>query len=87
VLSTAPGVAAVAIVPRADAVMGETGVAVVVPSEPRRPPTLAVLREHGRARLAAYKLPESLLLVEALPLTSMEKLDRRALAEVARRAP
>jgi non-ribosomal peptide synthetase component E (peptide arylation enzyme) len=30
--------------------------------------------------LAAYKLPQELQLREALPLTAMEKIDRRALA-------
>ena len=44
VLSTHPDVAAVAIVPRADDVMGEIGVAVVVPRDPAHPPTLDELR-------------------------------------------
>lgn len=80
VLSTHPGVAAVALVPRADSVMGEIGVAFVVPRDPAAPPTLDALREFGRDRLAAYKLPEDLRVVESLPLTAMEKIDRRALA-------
>jgi acyl-CoA synthetase (AMP-forming)/AMP-acid ligase II len=80
VLSSHTGVAAVAIVPRADPVMGEIGVAVVVPRDPAAPPTLASLRELGGAALAAYKLPEQLQLRDALPLTAMEKIDRRALA-------
>jgi len=80
VLSSHPGVSAVAIVPRADPVMGEIGVAVVVPREGAAAPTLADLREHGGSVLAAYKLPQELQLREALPLTAMEKVDRRALA-------
>jgi acyl-CoA synthetase (AMP-forming)/AMP-acid ligase II len=80
VLSSHPAVAAVAIVPRADPVMGEVGVAVVVPRDPAAPPTLAELRDHGAAALAGYKLPEQLQLCDALPLTAMEKIDRRALA-------
>jgi acyl-CoA synthetase (AMP-forming)/AMP-acid ligase II len=80
VLSSHPGVAAVAIVPRPDPVMGEIGVAVVVPRDGTRPPTLAALREHGADALAPYKLPEALQLTESLPLTPMEKVDRRALA-------
>jgi acyl-CoA synthetase (AMP-forming)/AMP-acid ligase II len=43
-------------------------------------PTLEALRTFAAARLAAYKLPEDLRLVDELPLTAMEKLDRRALA-------
>ena len=61
VLSTHPDVAAVAIVPRADDVMGEIGVAVVVPRDPAPRPTLAELRDVRRApHVAAYKLPEAL---------------------------
>jgi acyl-CoA synthetase (AMP-forming)/AMP-acid ligase II len=80
VLSSHPAVGAIAIVPRADPVMGEVGVAVVVPRDPAAPPTLAELREHAGGELAAYKLPEQLSLRDALPLTAMEKIDRRALA-------
>lgn len=79
-LSAHPAVAAVAVVPRADPVMGEIGVAAIVPRDPRRPPTLDELRAFGRDSLAAYKLPEALAVVESLPLTAMEKVDRAALA-------
>jgi acyl-CoA synthetase (AMP-forming)/AMP-acid ligase II len=77
VLAEHPALAGVAVVPRADDVMGEVGVAVVVPRG--EAPSLAELREFGRARLAAYKLPEDLLVVDALPLTPGDKLDRAAL--------
>jgi acyl-CoA synthetase (AMP-forming)/AMP-acid ligase II len=80
-LSTHPDVAAVAVVPRADGVMGEIGVVVVVARDPAHPPTLDELRGHAASQLAAYKLPEALCVVDALPLTAMEKLDRRALAQ------
>ncbi|HEY6317574.1 MAG TPA: class I adenylate-forming enzyme family protein [Acidimicrobiia bacterium] len=79
-LSTHPAVAAVAVVPRPDAVMGEVGVAFVVPADPARPPSLETLRRYGADRLARYKLPEDLRVVAALPLTAMDKVDRRALA-------
>ncbi len=78
-----PAVAQVAVVPRPDAVMGELGVAVVVPADPsspagpRRPPGL---RRRPPGRLQA---PEALVLRDELPLTAMDKLDRRRLtAEV-----
>jgi acyl-CoA synthetase (AMP-forming)/AMP-acid ligase II len=79
VLAEHPGVAAVAVVPRPDAVMGELGVAVVVPRPERARPVLEELRAFASGRLAAYKLPEELRVVDALPLTAMEKVDRRAL--------
>jgi len=66
-------------VPRPDDVMGEVGVAVVVPRDPAAPPTLEDLRAYGAERLARHKLPEDLRVVEALPLTAMEKVDRDAL--------
>ena len=74
-----PAVAEVVLVPRPDPVMGEIGVAVVVPRDPAVVPTLAELRAFLADRLASYKLPEDLRIVEALPLTSGQKLDRRAL--------
>jgi acyl-CoA synthetase (AMP-forming)/AMP-acid ligase II len=80
VLSSHPAVAEIAIVPRPDATMGEIGVAVVVPRPGAEPPTLADLRAHGAGRLASWKLPEALRVVDALPLTPMQKIDRRALA-------
>jgi acyl-CoA synthetase (AMP-forming)/AMP-acid ligase II len=81
VLLDHPGVAAVAVVPRPSAVMGEIGVAVVVPSNPDQPPTLDELRAFAASRLAAYKLPEAIRVVDAIPLTGMDKVDRRALVE------
>ena len=82
VLSSHPAVAAVAISPVADPVMGEIGVAVVVARDAAAPPSLPDLREFAAPHLAPYKLPEALIIVEALPLTAMEKVDRGALREV-----
>ena len=59
------------------------GVAVVVPRGARTEVTLESLRSFATGRLAAYKLPEDLVVTEALPLTTMEKLDRTALAGLA----
>lgn len=81
VLGTHPGVADLAVVPRPDPVMGEVGVAVVVPRDPAAPPTLDDLRAHAEGRLATWKLPEHLRVADALPLTPMQKLDRRSLAD------
>jgi acyl-CoA synthetase (AMP-forming)/AMP-acid ligase II len=80
VLADHPAVAAVAVVARPDDVMGEVGVAVVVPTEAARPPSLDDLRAFLEPKLARFKLPEALRVVDALPLTPMQKVDRRALA-------
>jgi acyl-CoA synthetase (AMP-forming)/AMP-acid ligase II len=79
VLAEHPAVASVVVVPRPSDVMGEIGVAVVVPRPGPPPPTLADLRAFAAARLAPHKLPEALRIVDALPLTGMEKVDRRLL--------
>jgi acyl-CoA synthetase (AMP-forming)/AMP-acid ligase II len=84
VLVEHPAVAAVAIASRPDDVMGEIGVAVVVPVDPAAPPALDDLRSFASERLAAYKLPEAIRIVDALPITSMEKLDRTALKQMVR---
>jgi acyl-CoA synthetase (AMP-forming)/AMP-acid ligase II len=87
VLAEHPLVAEVAVVPRVDDVMGEVGVAVVVAAGGETP-TLDDLRAFAAEHLAHHKLPEDLLVVDALPLTPMDKVDRRALGElVARSAP
>jgi acyl-CoA synthetase (AMP-forming)/AMP-acid ligase II len=75
-----PLVADVAVVPRPDDVMGEVGVAVVVPVDASRPPTLEDVRAFLAPKLARDKLPDALRIVDALPLTPMQKVDRRSLA-------
>jgi acyl-CoA synthetase (AMP-forming)/AMP-acid ligase II len=85
VLAAHPDVSAVAVVPRPDDVLGEIGVAVVVPATPQ-PPDLDGLRSFASERLATYKLPEAIRLLDALPLTAMQKIDRNALIEQERRA-
>ncbi|MCB0963258.1 MAG: hypothetical protein KDA98_08150, partial [Acidimicrobiales bacterium] len=77
-----PAVADVAVVPRPDEVMGEVGVAVVVPADPSSPPTLDDLRARLGDRLARHKLPEALAVVDELPLTAMQKVDRRRLTRL-----
>jgi acyl-CoA synthetase (AMP-forming)/AMP-acid ligase II len=82
VLLDHPAVAAVAVVPRGDDVLGEVGVAVVVPADRSAPgPSLDDLRRFAAPRLASYKLPEALAVVDELPLTTMDKVDRRALRQ------
>ena len=82
VLAAHPAVAEVAVVPRPDDVMGEIGVAFVVARSPRHPPSLDELRAFAAPDLAHHKLPEQLHVVDALPLTPAEKIDRRALAQM-----
>ena len=78
-LADHPAVAEVAVIGVPDDVMGERGLAIVVPVDPSSPPTLGDICDHLRGRIATYKLPEDLRVVDALPLTPMHKIDRRAL--------
>jgi acyl-CoA synthetase (AMP-forming)/AMP-acid ligase II len=80
-LAEHPSVARAAVVGLADPVLGEVGVAFVVPAADTTPPTLGGLRAWCRDRLADYKAPDRLELVDDLPHTSMLKVDKRALAE------
>ena len=79
VLADHPLVREIVVVPRPDDVMGELGVAVVVPTDAANPPSLEDLRSFAEARLARYKLPEAIRVVAEIPLTPMQKVDRRAL--------
>jgi acyl-CoA synthetase (AMP-forming)/AMP-acid ligase II len=83
VLVEHPAVAAAAIVGAPREVIGEIGVAFVVPAPGHPEPTLDQLRTWVRERLADYKAPDELRLVEALPMTAMSKVDKRALALLA----
>lgn len=79
VLRGHPDVADVAVVPRPDPVLGEIGVAVVVTRAEAPPLALEDLRRHAADRLAHHELPESLLLVDELPRSAVDKVDRQHL--------
>jgi len=74
-----PGIEAVAVAPRPDDVLGEVPVAVVVPDPTAPTPTLEELRGFAAGALARHKLPHDLVVVDHLPLTTADKLDRRTL--------
>jgi acyl-CoA synthetase (AMP-forming)/AMP-acid ligase II len=79
VLAEHPGVGRAAVLGMPAPVIGEVGVAVVVPAEATRPPSLDDLRAWCRARLADYNAPDRLVLADELPLTPMLKVDKAAL--------
>jgi len=78
VLADHPDVAGVAVVGRPDPTWGEAVVAVVVPRDGAALDP-ADLIAFGRERLAGYKLPKSVELVEALPLGPTGKVLKREL--------
>ena len=80
VLSTHPGIAELAIIGLPDARWGERVHAVVVP-RPGADIDLAGVQNHCRSRLAGYKLPRSLSLVDELPLSGVGKILKTELRE------
>lgn len=73
-----PAVAAAAVVGLAHPVLGQSIAAAVVS---RAPTTEAELRGELRTRLAEYKIPHKIVLVDRLAQTPAGKLDKRTIAE------
>ena len=83
VLAEHPAVAQVSVVGVPAHVIGEKGVAFVVPAAGAAPPSAVELRSWCGERLADYKAPDDVVIVDALPVTSMMKVDKAALAATA----
>ena len=80
VLARHPAVQEAAVVGRADEEWGHRVVALVVPADPARPPTLEALRAAVREELPAAAAPAELELVDRLPRSALGKLLRESLA-------
>jgi O-succinylbenzoic acid--CoA ligase len=78
-LASHPKVRDVAVAGSSDAEWGAHVSAFVVPARAGDPPTLEELRAHGADRLARFKLPRELHLVDEIPRTSAGKVRRGAL--------
>ncbi len=83
VLEDHPLVARAAVVGMPAPVIGEVGVAFVEATDPANPPTQDELRAFAKERMADYKAPDHVVVVDALPLTPVLKIDKRALKELA----
>jgi acyl-CoA synthetase (AMP-forming)/AMP-acid ligase II len=67
-----------------DEYWGEAICAVVV-AKAGEPPSAEALAAHVRARIAAFKRPRHVLVVDALPLTSNGKIVKETVRQYARR--
>jgi acyl-CoA synthetase (AMP-forming)/AMP-acid ligase II len=79
VLTEHPAVQQASVIGVATPVIGEIGVAFVVPMPGAPKPSAQDLTSWCRERLADYKAPDEVVAVEALPLTAMMKVDKAAL--------
>lgn len=84
VLSQCPDIVEVAVVGRPDEHWGERVVAVVVP-QPGKYISAARIAELLEGRVARYKLPREVLVVQSLPRTALGKLMREKLKTAVRR--
>lgn len=81
VLVDHPAVADVAGIAAPDEDLGEVLVALVVPSDPTRPPDADDLRAWCEARLSRFKCPRRYRIVDDLARNALGKLDKRALRD------
>ncbi len=80
-LASHPGVAEVFVAGRSDPEWGQKVVAWVVPVDRADPPSMTALRETVSERIAPYAAPREVVIVAALPRTSIGKVDRDRLSE------
>jgi len=81
VLATHPGVAEVAVLGLPDPDFGEQVVAVVVPAAGQSPPQAQALVDWCKDRLASFKKPRRVELVDALPRNALGKVQKHVLRE------
>jgi fatty-acyl-CoA synthase len=81
ILGLHPAVAEIALIGVPDEKWGQTPLALVVP-KPGQRPTLEDLQAGCAGRLARYKLPRKMVLLDALPRTAAGKIDKEQLKKV-----
>jgi 3-oxocholest-4-en-26-oate---CoA ligase len=85
VVKTHPKIADAIVVGAADDRFGQLEVVGAAPTDPLAPPTLDEIREQCRSRLAGYKLPRALVIVDHVERSPAGKPDYRWAANIADR--
>lgn len=76
-----PKVADVVVIGLRDPEWGRRVHAVIEPADPGDPPTREDVVAYAKGRLAAYKVPKTIEIVEAIPRSAATKINRRTLVE------
>jgi 3-oxocholest-4-en-26-oate---CoA ligase len=84
VVKTQPGIGDAIVVGAPDERFGQQVVVVAAATAPGAAPTLDEIREHCRSRLAGYKLPRALVVVDHVERSPAGKPDYQWAAEIAR---
>ena len=79
VLSAHPGVADIAVIGARHERWGETPVAIIVPADPAAPPTLDDLTSWALGKLASYKKPTGIVILDQLPRNAAGKVRKHEL--------
>ena len=81
-LAEHPAIGAVAVIGRADERWGEVPVAVIEAADTEPPPTVDELRAWCADRLARYKQPREVVVVDQLPRTALGKVTKHLLRDL-----
>jgi bile acid-coenzyme A ligase len=76
-----PKIADVVVIGLRDPEWGRRVHALIEPADPADPPTFEEVRAYAKARLAPYKVPKTIELVDAIPRSAATKVNRGRLVE------
>jgi bile acid-coenzyme A ligase len=76
-----PAIADIVVIGLRDPEWGRRVHAIVEPAEPAAPPTDGEVIAYAKSRLAPYKVPKTVEIVDAIPRSEATKVNRRALVE------